>query len=186
MNVNTESNLSGAFGYLDNGPMCMIALASCNFAVTEINGTCAQYLAPAKKMLHLDVVNFISEKSDHRTKLKAAIESVAIGGSLRAKARNIAMLTLRDDNSGFPIEKHFDWIVGKGRDGQILLFGDPCSEDDVAQRAKDAELIDFFQNAPIALHWLSGEGIVLWANQTELRYVYLLPFQPKTLVFSLE
>jgi PAS domain S-box-containing protein len=36
------------------------------------------------------------------------------------------------------------------------------------QRAKDAELVDFFQNAPIALHWLSGEGIILWANQTEL------------------
>lgn len=35
-------------------------------------------------------------------------------------------------------------------------------------RARDAELIDFFQNAPIAMHWLNGEGIVLWANQTEL------------------
>ncbi len=34
--------------------------------------------------------------------------------------------------------------------------------------ARDAELIDFFQNAPIAMHWLNGEGIVLWANQTEL------------------
>ena len=33
---------------------------------------------------------------------------------------------------------------------------------------RDAELIDFFQNAPIAMHWLNGEGIVLWANQTEL------------------
>ena len=34
--------------------------------------------------------------------------------------------------------------------------------------ARDAELIDFFQNAPIAMHWLNGEGLVLWANQTEL------------------
>eukprot|EP00979_Chaetoceros_neogracilis_P009151 scaffold2077_cov233-Chaetoceros_neogracile.AAC.2 len=42
------------------------------------------------------------------------------------------------------------------------------SDTDVEARSKDAELIDFFQNAPIALHWLSGEGIVLWANQTEL------------------
>jgi PAS domain S-box-containing protein len=30
------------------------------------------------------------------------------------------------------------------------------------------ELIDFFQNAPIALHWLGGDGKVLWCNQTEL------------------
>ena len=34
--------------------------------------------------------------------------------------------------------------------------------------ARDAELIDFFQNAPIAMHWLNGDGTVLWANQTEL------------------
>lgn len=30
------------------------------------------------------------------------------------------------------------------------------------------ELLDFFQNAPIALHWLSGSGHVLWANNAEL------------------
>ena len=35
-------------------------------------------------------------------------------------------------------------------------------------RRSRAQLIDFFQNAPIALHWLSGTGHVLWANQTEL------------------
>ena len=35
-------------------------------------------------------------------------------------------------------------------------------------RARDEELIDFFQNAPIAMHWLNGNGTVLWANQTEL------------------
>jgi len=31
-----------------------------------------------------------------------------------------------------------------------------------------SELIDFFQKAPIALHWLSGTGTILWANDTEL------------------
>lgn len=39
-------------------------------------------------------------------------------------------------------------------------------------KAKDlnysAELLDFFQNAPIALHWLSGTGHILWANNVEL------------------
>jgi hypothetical protein len=81
------------------------------------------------------------------------------------KARNIEMLTLSE---GFPIKKHFDWTIGVGKDGQVLLFGDAVNEQDEEQRAKDAELIDFFQNAPIALHWLTGEGNVLWANQTEL------------------
>lgn len=31
-----------------------------------------------------------------------------------------------------------------------------------------AELVDFFQNAPIALHWLSGAGVIIWANDSEL------------------
>jgi PAS domain S-box-containing protein len=81
------------------------------------------------------------------------------------KVRNIEMLTLSE---GFPIKKHFDWTIGVGKDGQVLLFGDAVNEQDEEQRAKDAELVDFFQNAPIALHWLTVEGNVLWANQTEL------------------
>eukprot|EP00596_Hydrurales_sp_CCMP1899_P005116 CAMPEP_0119041318 /NCGR_PEP_ID=MMETSP1177-20130426/11544_1 /TAXON_ID=2985 /ORGANISM="Ochromonas sp, Strain CCMP1899" /LENGTH=771 /DNA_ID=CAMNT_0007007269 /DNA_START=1030 /DNA_END=3345 /DNA_ORIENTATION=- len=31
------------------------------------------------------------------------------------------------------------------------------------------ELIDFFQKAPIGLHWLSHTGLILWANDEELR-----------------
>jgi PAS domain S-box-containing protein len=31
-----------------------------------------------------------------------------------------------------------------------------------------SELIDFFQNAPIALHWLSDAGVILWANNFEM------------------
>ena len=59
--------------------------------------------------------------------------------------------------------------IGRGPDGTIILFGDKCNEKDEAAIARDAEFIDFFDNAPIALHWLSGEGIVLWANKTEMR-----------------
>jgi two-component system sensor histidine kinase VicK len=50
----------------------------------------------------------------------------------------------------------------------VLLFGDAVNEQNEEQRAKDADLVDFFDNAPITRHWLSAEGIVLWANQSEL------------------
>jgi PAS domain S-box-containing protein len=33
---------------------------------------------------------------------------------------------------------------------------------------RESELIDFFQKAPISLHWLSGTGDVIWANETEM------------------
>ena len=83
------------------------------------------------------------------------------------------MLTLAGE-AGLPIRRIFDWNVGysaagKGEDRDfVLLYGDSCTSEDEKNRVRDAELVDFFQNAPIALHWLSGEGIVLWANQTEL------------------
>jgi hypothetical protein len=38
---------------------------------------------------------------------------------------------------------------------------------DLAQREK--ELKHFVENAPIALHWVSQDGIILWANRAELR-----------------
>ena len=48
------------------------------------------------------------------------------------------------------------------------MVGDLVTDADEAQRAQDEELIDFFQNAPIALHWLDATGHVIWANQREL------------------
>jgi len=50
----------------------------------------------------------------------------------------------------------------------VILYGNLVNEVEESNRARDAELIDFFQNAPIAMHWLNSDGTVLWANQTEL------------------
>jgi len=30
------------------------------------------------------------------------------------------------------------------------------------------ELTDFFENASIPLHWVDGNGVIIWANQAEL------------------
>ena len=30
------------------------------------------------------------------------------------------------------------------------------------------ELIDFFENAPIAFHWVDEDGRIIWANRAEL------------------
>ena len=49
------------------------------------------------------------------------------------------------------------------------------SLDSSTNSARDAELIDFFQNAPIAMHWLNGDGTVLWANQTEMNVLGYTP-----------
>ncbi|CAM9624623.1 unnamed protein product, partial [Phaeothamnion confervicola] len=39
---------------------------------------------------------------------------------------------------------------------------------DEGKRKAELEFMDFFHKAPIALHWLSATGHVLWANEREL------------------
>jgi PAS domain S-box-containing protein len=42
-------------------------------------------------------------------------------------------------------------------------------EQEVASlRQRNQELTDFIENAPISLHWVGGDGTILWVNQTEL------------------
>jgi PAS domain S-box-containing protein len=169
------------FDYLANVPLCMVALDERGRAV-QINETCQAHFGPLFKYSAATFSSLATDSAEHRAKLEVALEQARLstaGASNSApngpqsqqkprtscKARNIEMLTLSE---GLPIKKHFDWTIGVGRDGQMLLFGDAVNGQDEEQRAKDAELIDFFQNAPIALHRLSCEGIVLWANQMEL------------------
>jgi PAS domain S-box-containing protein len=169
------------FDYLANVPLCMIALDEKGRAV-QINETCQAHFGPLFKYSAATFSSLATDSAEHRAKLEGAMKQARLSTAeasngapngpqsqpkshTSCKARNIEMLTLSE---GLPIKKHFDWTIGVGRDGQILLFGDAVTQQDEEERAKDADLVDFFQNAPIALHRLSCEGIVLWANQTEL------------------
>lgn len=66
--------------------------------------------------------------------------------------------------SGFPVNINYDveliWIDGCFG-AWFWVVGDRF-------RLELAELHDFFNKAPIALHWLSDDGRVLWANDREL------------------
>ncbi|SKB44472.1 PAS domain S-box-containing protein [Parapedobacter luteus] len=41
-------------------------------------------------------------------------------------------------------------------------------KENAALKLRNDELADFFENASIPLHWVDGEGIIIWANQAEL------------------
>lgn len=141
--------------------------------------------------------NAINKVRLHLSNSPSAVEGVlrhnnghaATAAAPTAKIRNVEMLTLGTNDAGLPIRKYFDWTIGSvnanvvvvddddstiGDDAEmpltsaVIMYGDMVNETESSDRARDAELIDFFQNAPIAMHWLNGEGIVLWANQTEL------------------
>lgn len=48
-----------------------------------------------------------------------------------------------------------------------------------ALRRREAELQDFFDNAPEGMHWVAEDGTILWANRAELE---MLGYQPNEFV----
>jgi len=182
-------SLNDAFSYLSTSPLCFVALDSKGHA-THISGAFEKLMGPLYKFQEFQFCDAATEKNDGKEKMRdliAGIQSTADAASYtieekenetfsdpnKHRVRNIEMLTLAAETSGIPMKRHFNWTVGKGGDGTVLLFGDICHPDERTEEeiARDVEYVDFFQNAPIALHWLSGEGIVLWANQTELDFL---------------
>jgi len=152
---------------LDDAPLCALVL-NANGHVTLVNKVFVELMGPLYKFAGYP---FFQAAADDEGKavLAETIAKVRKGDSQRERLRNLQMITLAGE-AGLPVKAHFDWFIGPGDGvaGEVILYGDPCSDNILAQRHKDAELVDFFQNAPIALHWLSGTGHVLWANQTEL------------------
>jgi len=65
--------------------------------------------------------------------------------------------------------------VPRGQDMRLLssradtLVGQiPAPYVDAWSRQLQRELLDFFENAPVALHWAAEDGRILWANPAEL------------------
>lgn len=67
-----------------------------------------------------------------------------------------------EGTSGFPLYKLLDWTLTK-LDNETLMLTSPKQNPTKTKENPDSvvstnEFVDFFQNAPIALHWLSGTG----------------------------
>lgn len=156
-----------------DGPSCLLILDSSTGFPLKVNNTFEKHMGKFYKFKSRPFYEAATDddQGKHQAALKAAIEeignSTGDNGKTKANARNVEMVTLAGE-SGFPIKRHFDWTVGKGSDASILLVGEIVTEQSLEERERDQELIDFFQNAPIALHWLGGDGKVMWCNQTEL------------------
>lgn len=81
---------------------------------------------------------------------------------LRSVSLGILSTLSLHGKEGFPLFNPFNWTISivDGNPDQLLLTGAP--EILVKEEYSDSnvttidEFIDFFQNAPIALHWLSG------------------------------
>ena len=72
----------------------------------------------------------------------------------------LALSTLQQDQKTEMIASRVKPFLGQENLRNLNIFD--------SYEAMTADLIDFCENAPIALHWLSSTGHILWANETEL------------------
>jgi len=83
---------------------------------------------------------------ESKEKLSSALKSVREEGTV-IKVRDANMITMAGPG-GFPVARHFDWSLKLGADSTtVCISGEAVTEDDEQQREKDAEILDFLQNA---------------------------------------
>ena len=160
---------------LSGAPMCVVVLDA-RGRLVGCNDTFEQSLGPVEKFADARFNDIVpSEAARH--KLGAAMESVGRGEALKLSIINVEM-ELKGEG-GTPLSGVFDWSVGlvsaamssildknnlyEGGRG-LILIGERCSDQTVRQRAKDSEMADFIQNAPIPLQSTDCKGVIQWVR----------------------
>mmetsp|Transcript_60951 Transcript_60951/g.143523 ORF Transcript_60951/g.143523 Transcript_60951/m.143523 type:complete len:933 (-) Transcript_60951:410-3208(-) len=85
-------------------------------------------------------------------------------------------LTLALGTKGdFPVWRRLDWALSCLDENTVSctarlekIRSEKQEEEKKDSAPSERELLDFLNKAPIAMHWLSGTGHVLWANETEM------------------
>ena len=76
----------------------------------------------------------------------------------------------RKDGTEFPVEASIAYLEHEGRGYTCGIVRD-ITERTRAEQAlaeKTSELSDFIEHATVSMHWVGLDGIILWANQTEM------------------
>lgn len=130
-------------------------------------------LDPASQSIFLSALEIMKVQNVRSTDL-LLLRSLVLEGQHRCKlqlsTREIYLLLF----ILVPVYREFHWIF-TAVNASVGLLTCKLSQEEKALRetrplsSHESELIDFFQHAPIGLHWLSGTGHVIWANDTELK-----------------
>ena len=137
--------------------------------IVKANSYFCKNIAKAERTVGVSMMEDMIHQAD-RDKIAAGLQQVQARGGRVAVGR-CRTLTYEGENE-FPVFRLFDWVLNAGmEDGGVLASGRIVSAKERIEQEveREQELLDFFQNAPIALHWLSDKGIILWANNTELQ-----------------
>lgn len=163
------------FTVLDSLPNVVCILNNKDMKINFVNEQFGQQIASKNIALKQD---FSAEYLvDHADRIKfASTVSIFETGTSKAPVSFGVMKTLTVTESGeLPRVRNIMWALSYLDENNVIVSGTlmPSAQageaDDIEISTQEADFIDYFQKAPIALHWLSGSGKVLWANDIELR-----------------
>ena len=133
--------------------------------ITEFNEAFVETVLPAKMAANFDIINLFDDSD--RAEIQHVIERRSSKPGPVAFVLRKTITTVSSEPNSFPVRAEFDFVFSFAfTDERFNLTMVPARQ--TAPNREASELRDFFNKAPIALHWLSGEGKVLWANDREL------------------
>lgn len=124
--------------------------------ITEFNEAFVENILPAKMAPNYDIRNLF-DASDHAEVQYAIERRASKPGPVAFVIRN-TITTVSSKPNSFPVRSEFDFVFSfSGERFNLTMV--PARQ--IAPNREANELCDFFNRAPIALHWLSGDGKVL-------------------------
>lgn len=134
-----------------------------SLTIIDFNENFSSRILPAKIARGCSILSLF-DRSDHENVRDLFNQCVSRPGNFHT-IENKIINTISDHPTGFPVRLSYDCVVTYSMEIFNMVLN-PVNVD--VAKAEVDELKDFFNRAPIALHWLSDEGKVLWANDREL------------------
>ena len=120
-------------------------------------------ILPEKMAQGYGVLSLFDERD--RVQVRNAFKECELEPGPFATVYSKTITTITSLPNSFPARHEYNCVISYG--GGVFNMLLVPTQDSSPNREAD-ELRDFFNKAPIALHWLSDEGRVLWANDREL------------------
>ena len=144
--------------------MSIIAILDQNFNITNINDNFSTFLLPKKVAIGLNFCEIF--QNDDKEEVMCLLKNTKKNG-METFEREI--MRFGCGTSDFPHLSKYEWTVVKNINGYTAITLDSESIcENTTTNTNLEEVNDYLHKAPIALHWLSPTGVVLWANDTEI------------------
>ena len=161
---------------LDKLPSAVCILNTSDISIKYVNELFSNEIMPRSNAIGLIFSDYFFPNKADRVKLGCVISQFIIDGKPFSQSLDIITTLTFHEFGGFPIMKPIVWNIAQLDEkcviltGNMMSFNSENSMSEIGDGSYSAsDFIDYFQKAPIALHWLSGTGKVIWANEIELK-----------------